>query len=85
MSRELTTFLISFDTAKIQDWCEKTIDRLIMGDLDNEWMQGTDFIQKLENELAIRVVLVFNFTPDNNTHRIKSDEPYPLSIVYSRV
>ena len=85
MLRDLTSFLIHYDIAQLQDWCEKTIDRLIVGDLDIEWLQETEFVQKLKQELSIRIVLIFNFTPDNDTRHIKPDESYPLSIVYSRV
>ena len=82
--RSLLEFLIRYDQAELCRWCEDTTDRLILGDLDAEWLQDTNLVQKLKNELGIQISLIFNFTPDENTGPIQADEQYPLSIVFSR-
>ena len=82
---EFVRFLISYDSDKIQEWCEQTIDRLIQGDLDSEWMEGTEFARKLNQELSIRLSLAFNFSPDGNGQPIKPNEAYPLSLIFSQV
>ena len=81
----LMTFLLRYDDVELHDWCENVVDRLIQGDLDVEWLESTALARKLRQELAIRISLIFNFTPDENTEPIQVTEQYPLSIVFSRV
>ena len=81
--RDFMQFLFTYDSDKIQEWSEQVIDRLIQGDLDSEWMESTEFAQRLNDELSIKLSLAFNFTPDGNDQPIKPDETYPLSLVFS--
>ena len=83
--RELLEFLVRYDDTNHYIWCEQTIDRLIQGDLDTEWLETTEFVQKLVQNLRIKISLIFNFSPDNDTDPIPDDEQYPLSIVFSRL
>ena len=82
--RDFMQFLFNYDSAKLQEWCEHTIDRLIQGDLDSEWMESTEFAQKLEQELSIKLSLAFNFSPNGNDQPIKPEENYPLSLIFSQ-
>ena len=82
--RGLMAFLVQCDDVELHDWCEDVVDRLIQGDLDVEWLEATALARRLRQELAIRISLIFNFTPDGNTEPIQATEQYPLSIVFSR-
>ena len=85
MKRRLLELLINYDDSEHYFWCEQTIDRLIQGDLDTEWLNTTGFVRKIEQELRIKISLIFNFSPNGDTGPIPANEPYPLSIVFSRV
>ena len=71
----VSTFLALYDEDKFTDWLSEVGTKLLNESIDKDWIETTDFIQKLRTRFECQVQAIMTFPPDGLAPFVIMDAP----------